>query len=450
MPCILFAASNFNELQSFSKDIQADKIDQYVQACVNLNKFNGAILIAKGDEILLSKGYGFANFEHGVPNTPQTKFRLGSVSKQFTALAIMQLQERGLLSVQDPLCNYLPDFPNGEKITIHHLLTHMSGLHPESEVPKREPTTLEKIIESFKNKPLNFEPGSQFHYGNSGYYILSYLIEKISGLSYEQFLQENIFKPIGMNNSGYDHNDKILQHRATGYALDINGELVHAKYTDMSNPSGAAGLYSTIEDMFTWNRALYNSTLINKDSLQDMITPYATVQCDHIRGYGYGLVIESEPQLGNRMLIRHDGAINGFRCLNAYFPEENIIVIILSNFQHVWVNPIYVKGIGAILFDLPYEMPKKRESISIDPAIYDTYIGRYEKDKSSGFIMTITKENNRLIAESLGNWKTELLPETTTIFFPKFLDEQTIYFVKDEQDTVIELILNDLPMKKII
>lgn len=451
IPCILLAAGNSGEPKLLPKDTIAEKIDQYIQACVALNRFNGAILIAKGNEILLSKGYGFANHEHVIPNTPQTKFRLASVSKQFTALAIMQLQERGLLSVQDPLCNHLPDFPNGDRITIHHLLTHMSGLQnfttfSEYQTQKKELITLEKIIETFKNKPLDFEPGSQHKYCNSGYVLLSYLIEKISGLSYEQFLQENIFRPLGMNNSGYDHNNKILQNRATGYSLDFDdGELVHAEYIDMTQTGGAGGLYSTIDDMFRWNCALHNSKLISKDSLQKMITPFK----DSFYGYGYGLIIEIEPQLGNRTLIWHNGGIEGFRSFNAYFPEEDIIVIILSNFEPVCPDRLFYKGLGPILFNFPYEMPTKRESIIIDFAIYDAYVGQYESEKVKGFIVTITKENNKLIFHVTGQFTTEILPETSTEFFLKFYDEDTVSFIKDEQGTVIELVFDGLRMKKV-
>src|SRR3990172_579170 len=183
------------------------KVDEYINAYVNMEQFSGSILIAKGGNILVSKGYGMANYELDVPNGPKTKFRIGSVTKQFTAMAIIQLQEKGLLIFNDPLSKFIPDYPRGNEITLLHLLNHTSGIFNYNESKELQekmkyPISLERLVESFKNTPLEFTPGEKYQYSNSNYVLLTYIIEKVSGKSYETYLQENIFQPLGMNNSG--------------------------------------------------------------------------------------------------------------------------------------------------------------------------------------------------------------------------------------------------------
>ena len=228
------------------------KLDEYVKALVDMGQFSGSVLVAKDGKILLCKGYGMANYELDVPNMPQTKFRLGSITKQFTAMAIMQLQERGLLSVTDKLSKYIPDYPHGDEITIHHLLTHTSGIVAkisECNDEKIKPHTIQQVIALFKNKPLDFKPGEKYSYSNAGYIVLSYIIEKASGKKYEEFLREYVFMPLGMNSSGYDQASLIIKKRASGY--NNNGdELVNASCILVSFFAGAGCLYSTIEDFY--------------------------------------------------------------------------------------------------------------------------------------------------------------------------------------------------------
>jgi len=245
---------------------------------MKLGNFSGSVLIAKGDEVLVRKGYGLANIEIDVPNTPKTKFRLGSVTKQFTAMAILQLQEDELLSVNDPLSKFIPDYPEGDKITIHHLLTHTSGIpnltdFPELEKIKKIKTPIEEIIKIFKNEQLEFAPGEKHQYSNSGYTLLGYIIEKASGKTYEEYLKENIFIPLNMKDSGYDHYNTVLLNRASGYSPGKDG-IVNAKYIDMSIPFGGGCLYSTVGDMYLWDRALYTDKLLSESSLNEMFTPF--------------------------------------------------------------------------------------------------------------------------------------------------------------------------------
>jgi CubicO group peptidase (beta-lactamase class C family) len=235
----------------------AAKMDQIVQPFVTNHTFMGTVLAARGNEVLFSKGYGSADLEWDVPNAPNTKFRLGSVTKQFTAASIMMLEERGKLSVNDPVKKYLPDAPAAwDKITIMHLLTHTSGIPNFTsfpDYPKLEPfsTTTAQLVARFRDKPLDFQPGEKWSYSNSGYVLLTYLLEKISGTTYEAFVQENIFKPLGMKDSGVDSNSAVLPHRASGYIFNKD-HFENAGFINMTVPQGAGALYSTTEDLLKW------------------------------------------------------------------------------------------------------------------------------------------------------------------------------------------------------
>ena len=312
-----------------AQDIEA-KVDEYLNAHMKLGNFSGSVLIAKADEVLVRKGYGLANIEIDVPNTPKTKFRLGSVTKQFTAMAILQLQEDELLSVNDPLSKFIPDYPDGDKITIHHLLTHTSGIpnltdFPELEKIKKIKTPVEEIIEIFKNEPLEFSPGEKFQYSNSGYTLLGFIIEKASGKTYEEYLKENIFIPLNMKDSGYDHHNTVLLNRASGYSPGKDG-IVNDKYIDMSIPFGGGCLYSTIEDMYIWDRALYTDKLLSENSLNEMFTPFED-------DYGYGWYISD---IHNRKCIRHSGGIEGFTANISRYVNDDVCVVVLSNFEHIF------------------------------------------------------------------------------------------------------------------
>src|SRR5215472_17898437 len=215
---------------SFLQNVDS-RMDQVVQSYVSNKQFMGSVLVARGDQILLSKGYGSANLEWNIPNTASTKFRIGSITKQFTAASILLLEERGKLKVEDPVKKYLPDAPAAwDKITIFHLLTHTSGIpsftsFPDYRDTEAMATTPEKLVARFRDKPLDFEPGTKWSYSNSGYVLLGYLLEKISGQTYSDFVQQNIFTPLGMKDSGYDSNFAVIERRASGYSRFMNSSV---------------------------------------------------------------------------------------------------------------------------------------------------------------------------------------------------------------------------------
>ncbi len=410
----------------------AAQADAYVNHYVKNSQFSGAVLVAKGGKVVLSKGYGMANYELDVANVAQTKFRLGSITKQFTAMAIMQLQEKGLLNVDDPITKYFPDYKIAEKITIHHLLSHTSGVHNFTNDPEYMQTMMmaspvEKTIARFKDKPLDFAPGEKWNYSNSGYVLLGAIIEKVSGKSYETYLKENIFQPLNMINTGYDHTDVLLKNRAAGYEMGKAG-MVNASYLDMSIPYAAGALYSTVEDLYLWDRALYTEKLVKKATLEKMFTP---VKNDY--GYGWGIKDQK-----SHKRISHGGGINGFGTQINRYVNDDTCVIVLSNLVPSPAGKI-ANDLGAITFGEKIEPPKERIAIKVDPKIYDAYVGQYEI--APALILTITKEDDHLFAQPTGQSKLELFAESEKDYFLKAMDAQ-ITFVKNDKGEVTKLIFH--------
>jgi CubicO group peptidase (beta-lactamase class C family) len=312
----------------------ATKIDAYLGRLVQDNQFSGSVLVARRGQVLVSKGYGMANLEQSVPNTPQTKFRIGSVTKQFTAMAILLLQQQGKLKVQDHICTYIPQCPDAwQEITIHHLLTHTSGIRNFIDMPtyqkvKTLPSTPIQTMALFKDTPLLFKPGARYSYSNSGYVVLGYIIEKVSKKLYPLFLREQIFAPLQMRNTGYD-TSIVLKHRAAGYT---NGGQFNADYVDLSIVHAAGGLYSTIEDLYLWDQALYTAKLVPQAALDTMFTAHAAFPPPGDGGYGYGWDIF---KAHDRRVTGHLGGIAGFSAGLTRFPDDKVTVIVLSNFEEV-------------------------------------------------------------------------------------------------------------------
>lgn len=406
----------------------AVQIDEYIKAAAELGRFNGSILVAKEGTVVISKGYGFANLEHEILNTPHTKFRVGSITKQFTAMAVLILQERGSLNVQDHVCEYLTDCPEEwQPITIHHLLTMTSGIpnfqnFPDNERYERLPTPVEATIERFKDKPLEFTPGERFSYTSSGYVLLGHIIEQVSGLRYEDFLREEIFEPLGMQNSGYDHPQTVLQQRAAGYGKQ-GTRFVNAVHFEMDTPHAAGALYSTVEDLFLWDQALYTEKLISKSSLEAMFTPFR-------KPYAYGWIIAES---FGRKMVTHGGTISGFRAGIVRFPEERVCVIVLSNIEEVGTGKL-TTDLAAIVFGEDCEIPKVPDAIRLDPNILDQYVGKYRFNEN--WEIMITKEDDRLMYHPFWGGRSyyEIHAESDSQLFVKELGTSFTVFRNDEGD----------------
>ena len=308
--------------------VNGKRVDTYLN---ELGNFSGVVLITQKDEIILKKGYGFASYEFDVQNTSQTKFPIASNTKSFTAAAILILQERNLLSVYDKIDTYIPGFPYGDTITIHHLLTHTSGIQNYyknwQDVCLCE--SLENMVNAFKAWPLDFEPGSKYTYSNSGYTILAYIIEKVSGLKYEEFLSENIFKPLQMNNSGSNNADIIVKNKAYGY-LSKNNAIYKAPMVNNSvTLLGNGDIYSSLEDMYKWDQALNAEKLLTKKSLDNMFFAHISME-NSSRAHGYGWFIDTKC---NKRVVEYSGALIGFLSKVTRFIDESITIVILTNVE---------------------------------------------------------------------------------------------------------------------
>jgi CubicO group peptidase (beta-lactamase class C family) len=338
--------------------------DAYLTSETAHNWFRGAVLVGINGKIEFEKGYGFADEEWKVRNSPGTRFRIASMTKQFTAACILLLQERGRLNVHDPISKYLTNLPEAwQPITIHQLLTHTSGIPEYTDASRmnelfRTGATPQQMIDLVADMPLQFKPGSKFSYTNTGYILLGMMIEKVSGESYAAFLDANIFGPLGMADSGYDEASEILSDRASGYDRK-DGRLINADFIDMSVPYAAGGIYSTVEDLYRWNEGLANRKLLSAESLREMFQGYPETASLHghygYQGhYGYGVgVIERF----DRTLYYHGGGVTGFSSYILRFPREHICIVVLSNdgLVQTWA---LADHIAADLFDQP-SPPKK-------------------------------------------------------------------------------------------
>jgi CubicO group peptidase (beta-lactamase class C family) len=322
-----------------------EKFDELIQSYVDKNLFTGSVLIAEKNQLLFSQNYGYANREHQIPHSLETKFRLGSITKQFTATAIMLLQEDGLLSVQDTVAKHIPHYPEiGAKITIHQLLTHTSGIPDVTDLKNFEwmkPITSKELVDSFASRPLDFIPGSKWAYSNSGYMLLGYIIEQVSGKSYEEFLTERIFRPAKLNQTVLDDPRKIISNRAQGYDL-FTGVVQNCSYIEPSTVFAAGALLSSAHDLWQWDKILYGTEVLSDVSKGAMFASYTE------NGYGYGWANDSF--VGHKR-IRHGGAISGFLTEFARYTDDHAVVIVLNNTISGEPNHDLADALAAILFD---------------------------------------------------------------------------------------------------
>lgn len=330
-------------------DCLRTNINNYFNELSGNKAFSGAILTSIKGEKVINQAFGMANYELDVPNTPETKFRIGSVTKQFTAAAIMQLHEKGLLSLSDTLDKYIPDYPKGNMVTIHNLLTHTSGIFNYtndkdfSDIIMRKKLTVDSLIEEFKNIPYDFEPGTRYSYSNSGYILLGYILEKITGNTYAQYINDNIFTKFSLNNSGYDDHIKIIKNRANGYSLEGEEKILsNCEFIDMSIPYAAGSLYSTVEDLYNWNNNLFEYKVVGEESVNQMISKHVDAGGGVFYGYGL-LTAEIELEGKSRKKIWHGGGINGFLTSNSLFPDDDIQIIMITNVVSEYFGECVIK-----------------------------------------------------------------------------------------------------------
>jgi len=337
-----------------------------------------AALVAVKGHIVYKKAFGLANLELNVPMQSDMVFRIGSITKQFTAVAILQLEEQGKLSLQDDIAKFIPGYPTqAYKITIENLLTHTSGIKSYTNVPEfheymKEDLKPEEAIDKFKNLPMEFAPGTKWNYNNSGYFLLGYIIEKVTGMKYQDYIEQKLFKPAGMTNSLYGSDSKIVKNRA--YPYEANGDkTVNAEYLSMLLPYSAGSLMSTVEDLYKWNRALLTDTLIKKETLARAWTEFKLADGKRTN-YGYGWFIDT---LQGSPSVDHGGGINGYLTKGIYLPKEDVFVAVFSNntakSPDVVAARLAAMAIGK--FNLHVETPVPADLIDQYPAVYEDEAG---------------------------------------------------------------------------
>ena len=512
------------------------------------DKPGAAVIVIKDGRTVFRKAVGMADMEMGVPLQPDMVFRLGSITKQFTAASILILAEEGKLSLQDRIEKHLPGYPTqGHVITVEHLLTHTSGIQSYTGIPGwmtskiLAPMTVTELVDGFKKEPMQFAPGERWVYNNSAFVLLGAIIERVSGKTYETFVNERIFAPLGMSSSYYGSTEPIIPKRVPGYTED-GGKVRNAGYLSMTQPYAAGSLSSTVDDLAKWDGALYTEKILKKASLEKAWTPFVLKSGERTKyGYGWGL-----GTLRGRRSIEHGGGIFGFSTYALRLPEERVYVAVLCNSDSPLTDPGFVaKKLAAIAIGDPFpdftpvtldakvleryagvyriddqttrtvkveggklftqrsggprqevrpssatdffyeksfthlrfvvdpsgkvtemlmypdgaseaeraprvsDSPAEKPVAKVDPALYDTYAGEYELAPT--FILTVSREGDRLMTQATGQQKIEIFPSSDTEFFLKVVDAR-ITFVRNADGAVDQLVLHqggrDMPAKR--
>lgn len=413
------------------EEIQA-KCEAYMQARTKLSKFSGSVLLARDGKVLYSKGFGYANVEHGIPNTPQTKFRLASVSKQFCAVGIMILEHEGKLKVDDPISKHYPAVPEAwGQVTLRQLMSHTGGVPENLRVALfkgmwGQPVDVSNLLKVVEKQPLDFKPGEKWSYSNTGYALLGLVIERITGKPYGEFLKERIFDPLGMKDTGIDHRRLVLKNRASGYGMQRD-ELVHAQYIDLSQVYAAGSMYSTVEDLLKWDNALYTDKILPQKSLEQMWTPVK-------QNYGYGWIVR---RTMDKKLITHDGGLPGFVTTVWRFPEEKVFVAVLCNLEGSVVHRV-ARDLAAIALGEPYDVPVERIEAKIGATALLPLEGEYRFGPNR--ILKVTRRGDELYAQMTGQGRFRLFAQSPTVYFAR-VDEILATFsdFKNGQATTIVL-----------
>jgi CubicO group peptidase (beta-lactamase class C family) len=421
---------------------------QYLSIHAEGDDFSGAVLLERAGEALLRTGFGLADREHGVANTPETHFRIGSISKMFAAALAALLQERGDLDLDDPLEYYFDDIPDPWKeIRLVDLLMHRSGILDLEEIEGyREsmvlPTRPRETMRRFYSVPLRFAPDSSFEYSSSGYVILAAVIERVCERDFEELLRELVLDPLELHDTGHDRSEVILPHRARGYVWGPAG-IENAPYIHMDLPIGGGELYSTVDDLARWARSLERGALLDGDALLDLFTPREIENRAMRRrvgglfgvdleegGYANGWAIGTQH---GRLCRQHGGVINGFSAYLARFPEEDATVVVLGNTETYDRIVEIAVNLAAILFGEEFSPPAPPLATPLPEELLQSYVGVFELRE--GVDITITRLGNQLQARIVDDPVAPIFPRSPTEFYFK-TQAPTITFRTDESGAV--------------
>ncbi|WP_424003672.1 serine hydrolase [Maribacter sp. IgM3_T14_3] len=428
---------------------KSEKIEELIKSYEENKGFSGSVLVVENSKVIYKGGIGLANKELEVPNDPLTKHRIGSLTKQFTAMLILQLVEKNKIELDATINKYIPDYPRagGDKITIHHLLTHSSGIPRFSLEKYRDPYTPDELLALWDDSGLDFEPGKQFTYSNPGYFLLGVIIERVTKKTYEQVLHEQILDPLGMKNSGYDRHSTILMNRSSGYVKQ-GTVYENAGYTDMTVSYAAGAMYSTIEDMFLWDQALYSDKILSS-KYRDLLFK------SHLFGlgrfYGYGCFNSKYPVGSTKdsiNVIEHSGGIQGYSARITRISTNKNLIIILSNVQGTETKPLTYAIMG-ILYDKPYEFPKKSFADALFSKISENGVKAgvtfFKEHQTSGEYNIKEREMNSLGYDFLESEKLDTAMEIfkmNTTIFPEssnaFDSLGEVYVLKGNKEKAIE------------
>ncbi len=358
----------------FAQDSTTKKLDALITAYANIGRFNGSALVAQHGNILLQKGYGLKNDDDNSLNDANTKFQIASVTKTFTSAVVLKLVELNKMSLTDKLSKYYEGFPYGDSITIENLLTHTSGLRNLTEEDSSITETDEqRIVPYLKTLQPDFAPGTGWHYSNSGYIILAYIIQKVSGMSYWQAVHKYIFHPLQMQNSGFDFTHLTGNEKAIGYDVLTDSVKHRSAIIDSTVPSGAGAIYSTVIDMYKWHRGLQSYKIVNRDLMEKAYMPCA------LHNYGYGWQIDS---IYGKKRVSHSGSISGFGSNFARIPQDDICIVLLSNKSGSTFDLMHITDkLLAVLHHQPYGIPVKRTTVAIREDVLKKYEGSYKIDE---------------------------------------------------------------------
>ena len=417
----------------------AEGFDKIISSEFKVREPGGVALVTRGDRLIYKKAFGMANIELDVPMKPEMVFNIGSLTKQFTAVAVLQLVERGRLSLQDEITKYLPDYPvNGRRITVENLLTHTAGIPgsaPEAMTRlqgRKDLVSLQEVISTFKDRPLDFAPGSRWGYSNNGYMLLGAIIEKVSGVPYPEYLKQNIFVPAGMTQTLFGDDQIIVKNRAASYVYSrAESRFLNARNDKIETAYSAGAIQSTAGDLSKWYQALNVHKLISEESLGRAQTEY---RLPDGRGthYGYGWFIGS---LQGSPLVEHGGNMGGFMSHAIYLPREDVFVVVLYNFRSARLPEFLAGDLAALAINKPFDI----REITLDESSLKVYVGVYEED---GVERLISIENGKLYYQRVGANKMQMKPYARDKFF--FENTAVIAeFKRDEEGRVISLVLSN-------
>lgn len=404
---ILFGLPAISHAQKLEKQFDEMLNEQYPA-----NEPGATALVAIEGEIIYHKAFGMANLELDVQMETDMVLEIGSITKQFTAVSILMLMEEGKLDLDDDITRFIEDYPtHGHHISIHHLLTHISGIKSYTSMESWPPVWRKdfepmELIDFFKNEPMDFAPGEKFSYNNSAYFILGYIIEKASGQTYEEFIEDNIFKPLGMNASRYGSNSEIIKKRAYGYQKQAG--FVNAEYLSLTQPYAAGSIMSTVEDLYIWNRAILSNTLVKKESIEKAFRNYELNNGEPIN-YGYGWFLN---EINGSPTIEHSGGIFGYVSNSIYLPDEDVFIAIYSNCDCNGPAQVSTK-MAALAIGKPY--PTEKDQIPLNNEDLERFVGVYDFADSSSRIITL--ESDQLYSQRTGGGKFKIFPAKEDLFF---------------------------------